>query len=56
MNKTTTPLDGYKTYIVAAVGIGIGVLLYLRGDLTGGDLLQLVTSMLGLSALRHGVK
>jgi|GEM_PF-3467482 len=51
MNK----LDGYKTYIVAAAGIGIVLLLYYRGDLAGDAVLETVLTLLGLSGLRHAV-
>jgi hypothetical protein len=50
-----TPLDGYKTYIVAAVGIGIAVMFYLRGDIDAAATMQNVLIFLGMGAVRHGI-
>lgn len=51
-----TPLDGYKTYIVAAVGIAIVLLLYYRGDMGGTDVLETVLTLLGISGVRHRIE
>lgn len=49
-------LSGYKTYIVAALGVIGAVMSYLTGDLSLADAGQLVlTSALG-ATIRGGIK
>lgn len=48
-------LDGYKTYIVAATIIGVGIYLNATGQIDGDKLVELVLEGLGLGALRHGI-
>ena len=47
-------LSGYKTYIVAALGICAGVYQICNGDNQAG--VQTILGALGLGALRAGVK
>lgn len=56
MKDTRTPLDGYKTYIVAAAGIAVVIFLYSRGDLAADVVLQTVLTLLGIGTLRHGIQ
>lgn len=50
-----TPLDGYKTYILVALGLAVCATLYVRGDLAGSDFLQNALMLLGFAGLRDGV-
>lgn len=56
MSKIKDFLNGKKTYILAALGIGAAVMGWAGEELTMIQLLQAVGAALGLSFLRMGVK
>ena len=51
----STPLDGYKTYITTALGIGAVVFFWYQGDVAGASALPMILGFLGLSTVKHAV-
>jgi hypothetical protein len=51
----STPLDGYKTYIVGAVAIGLLIFFYLRGEVSGPMALSMILGFLGLGGIGHKI-
>lgn len=51
----TTPIDGWKTYLTAAAGIGLVLFFHLRGDLGAEAALTACLGFLGLATIRHGI-
>lgn len=51
----TTPMDGWKTYITAALGIAVLGVFYWRGDLSAEAALPLMLGFLGLGTIRHAI-
>lgn len=50
-----TPIDGYKTYIITALGIAAVIFFYYQGDVDGTAALPMILGFLGLGAVRHGI-
>jgi len=48
-------LNGFKTYIVAALGVAAAAYGYETGALDPSQALQAIITALGLSTLRHGI-
>lgn len=51
----TTPIDGWKTYAIAALGIIVVGVFYLRGDLSPEAALPAMLGLLGIGTLRHAI-
>lgn len=52
----TTPLDGYKTYLVAVAVIGTAIFFYMRGEIDAPSSITMILGALGMGALRHAQK
>ncbi len=53
--KKPKPLDGYKTYIVAAVTIAVAIFFYTQGELEAPAAIAMILGALGAGSLRHGI-
>lgn len=48
-------INGYKTYIVAAITIAYAVVEYWNGSVTQTGMVDMILAALGASAIRHGI-
>lgn len=49
-------INGYKTYIVAAITIAYAVVEYWNGSVTQTEMVDMILAALGASAIRHGIQ